>query len=133
MSKTLKKWNGRASGHKRGTFYVAAYTQKQAAELISRAAGYRDGDMRGALGEIQSYYSPVWGNPMDGIEPTEPCVYHSERHEKPVRVYPTDAMYVARCKAFFQSAPFATKVYVAMQTGVGLDFIKEHWSEISNS
>jgi len=71
MSKTLKKWNGRASGHKRGTFYVAAYTQKQAAELISRAAGYRDGDMRCALGEIQSYYSPVWGNPMDGIEPTD--------------------------------------------------------------
>lgn len=71
--KTLKKWNGR--GHRELTrhhIYVAAYSQKQAAELVGKACGFS-----GTIGitEIREYYSPCWGIPMKGIEPTDPCVY----------------------------------------------------------
>lgn len=84
MAKQLKKWNGRAQGNLRGHFYVAAYSQKQAAELISKAGGSHG---RVTLTEIRDYYSPSgWGTPMNGIEPTEPCVYHSPQHEKPKRI-----------------------------------------------
>lgn len=58
-SKVLKKWNGRAAGRLKGRFYVAAYSQKQAAELISKAAGFKGGDMPGALREIQKYYFSI--------------------------------------------------------------------------
>jgi hypothetical protein len=80
--KPLKKWNGRAQGNRRGSFYVAAYSQKQAAELIGKAGGYNNS----SVNEIRKYYSQCWGNPMDGIEPTEPCVYYAEHWEKPKRI-----------------------------------------------
>lgn len=70
--KILKKWNGRDGKGKGGKFYIAAYTQTQAAELYAKAVGFS----RGALGEIMNYYSNCWGNAMNEINPTEPCVYH---------------------------------------------------------
>lgn len=89
MAKQLKIWNGRGYGQKynRHHVYVAAYSVKQAAELIGQALGlYR------SIGshEINNYYSKgCWGNNMDGITATEPCVYVSQRvgsDEKPIRL-----------------------------------------------
>ena len=92
MAKQLKKWNGRAHGskYKRGYVYVAAYSQKQAAELVSKACfGEEHPDLVSAT-EIRTYYnSGAWGNAMNGIEPTEPCVYIQKEHfsgEKPIRI-----------------------------------------------
>lgn len=83
-NKVLQIWNGRAQGVKRGTFYVAAYTQKEAAELIAKAGGQIG---RASVNEIREYYSKgLWGTPMDGITPTEPCVYWQEMYEKPKRI-----------------------------------------------
>jgi hypothetical protein len=84
MAKKLKIWNGRGAGKKyqRGHIYVAAYSQKHAAELINEACNAWI-----TPHEISKYYSPCWGTKMDGIEPTEPCVYASEdSHSKPIRI-----------------------------------------------
>lgn len=74
MAKTLKKWNGRSHGHlHRGYHYnVVAYSQKQAAELVSKACGYPIG-----TSEIRVYYSPCWGTKMEEQvpNPTTPCLY----------------------------------------------------------
>lgn len=78
MARTLKKWNGRCrlSGNsKQGSANIAAYSQKQAAELLAKASGCTNG----SLTEIIKYFSPCWGNSMNGIEPTEPCLYYEER------------------------------------------------------
>lgn len=82
MTKTLKIWNGRGHGkYKNGTFYVAAYSAKQAIELVGNASGcHISGN------EIKKYYSEnCWGNAMDGIIPTEPCVYIVEHENSPDR------------------------------------------------
>jgi hypothetical protein len=74
--KELKIWNGRGHGKKfdRGHIYVAAYSMKQAAELISKAC-----QAHVTVSEINVYFSKgAWGDPMNGIIPTEPCVYASE-------------------------------------------------------
>jgi hypothetical protein len=84
--KVLKIWNGRGHGKfQKGHIYVAAYSQKQAAELVGTACGL--GYPLG-VSEIRNYYSfDCWGNDMQGIVPTEPCVYASEKHfGKPFRV-----------------------------------------------
>jgi hypothetical protein len=92
MAKQLKIWNGRGHGRKysRGHVYVAAYTQKQAAELVSKACFGEEYPDLVSVNEIRTYYSSgSWGNPMNGIEPTEPCVYIQETsfsNEKPVRI-----------------------------------------------
>jgi hypothetical protein len=92
MVKQLKIWNGRAHGskYKRGHVYVAAYSQKQAAELVSKACFGEEYPDIVSVHEIKTYYSPgAWGNSMNGIEPTEPCVYIQEVQfsgEKPVRI-----------------------------------------------
>ena len=81
MAKKLKIWNGRGHGrtYGRGHIYVAAYSQKQAAELVSRACYGDDRPNNVSINEIKVYYSPnAWGNSMNGIEPTEPCVYASK-------------------------------------------------------
>jgi hypothetical protein len=75
MSKQLKIWNGRGHGkYDKYHIYVAAFTQKQAAELVSSACfGCND---RISVSELRNYYfEGSWGNPMDGIVATEPCVY----------------------------------------------------------
>ena len=68
----LQKWNGRGHHNLESKhIYVAAYSQKQAAELVGKACGL---DTVG-VHEIRVYYSNCWGTPMEGIEPTEPCVW----------------------------------------------------------
>ena len=91
-TRSLKIWNGRVHGRKydRHHAYVAAYSMKQAAELLSLAffgSGYKT---LISTSEISKYYSKgAWGNKMNGIEPIEPCVYlcdERERGTKPFRV-----------------------------------------------
>jgi hypothetical protein len=83
MAKKLKIWNGRGHGRKygRGHIYVAAYSQKQAAELVSKACYGEEHSDNVSVNEIRVYYSAgSWGNTMNGITPTEPCVYATEQH-----------------------------------------------------
>lgn len=76
-NRELKKWNGRGHGqYERKSICVAAYSIKQAAELVSLAC-YGRTDMIGSS-EIKVYYSGCWGNPMEGITPDRPCVYVGE-------------------------------------------------------
>ena len=77
--KKLKIWNGHGHGKfQNGHFYVAAYSQRQAAELVGKAAGYISSI---GIREIREYYSAnCWGNVMEGITPTEPCVYATTSH-----------------------------------------------------
>jgi len=85
MAKTLKIWNGRGHGkYINSHFYVAAYTNKEACELIAKASGY-DGSI--GANELRNYYSKnCWGTNMDGIPPVEPCVYVKIRNEPVIRV-----------------------------------------------
>ena len=74
MAKKLKIWNGRGQGHpyEGHHVFVAAYSQKQAAELVGQVFGHSTV----GVGEIANYFSAgCWGRTMDGIIPTEPCVY----------------------------------------------------------
>lgn len=86
MKKQLKIWNGRGHGkYQNGRIYVAAYSQKQAAELVGTACGF---NYPIGISEIRNYYSfDCWGTDMQGIVPVEPCVYASERYGgKPLKV-----------------------------------------------
>ena len=63
--------------------YVAAYSRADAERVIEEYAGHRP-----TRSELRDYWSPCWGNPMDGIEPERGLWLtfdHSER--TPVRVY----------------------------------------------
>ncbi|MBE3139173.1 MAG: hypothetical protein IMZ53_01165 [Thermoplasmata archaeon] len=84
--KHLKLWNGAGHGLlERKHVYIAAYTVKQAAELLAKA---NKSTNRGYENAIKYYYAKgCWGNPMNGITPTEPCVYIQEDYScKSVRV-----------------------------------------------
>lgn len=77
QQKKLRFWNGRTQGNnfpKGCSLNVAAFTKKQACELIGKAA-----DLSGPISgiELNNYYSECWGNDMKGLEATttEPCVY----------------------------------------------------------
>lgn len=79
MVKKLKLWNGRGLGRlDRQHINVAAYSQKQAAELVSTASG-----INATVGEIKNYFAPCWGNPMDGIIPTVPCLWVEIKNGEP--------------------------------------------------
>lgn len=73
MAKKIKIWNGRGHGkYLNGCFYIAAYSVKQAVELVNKALGHS----AITASEINAYYHKnSWGNSMDGIEPIEPAVY----------------------------------------------------------
>lgn len=43
----------------------------------------------------------------------------------------TKQIQLNKCKAFFQIAPYATKLYMAMKTKIDLDFISKNWEEIT--
>lgn len=78
----LKKWNGRAPGGSRGSVYVAAYTALQAREILMLVfKTYL------STNEIREYFSPCWGDPMKGVEPTEPSVYYSKNYETPQLIF----------------------------------------------
>lgn len=86
MPRTLKIWNGRGHGkYDQKHIYVAAYSAKQACELIGKACEL---GRAMSINEINVYYSKCWGNAMDGIIPTEPCVYVGDSliSEKPKRI-----------------------------------------------
>lgn len=81
----LKLWNGRGHGkYQKKHINVAAYSKKQAAEIVGIAC-----EARVSTTEITEYYGDCWGNDMQNITPTEPCVYIKEKFSKsePVRVY----------------------------------------------
>ena len=79
--KTLKVWNGKGFGKYDQYFiYVAAYTKKQALELINKACFNRL-DMV-SYKYFTDYYANCWGNAMNGIIPTEPCLYVEKNHFK---------------------------------------------------
>jgi hypothetical protein len=88
MAKTLKIWNGRGHGdYDRGHFYVAAFTKKQACELLGKAAGWTSSPI--PMSELNNYYAQgAWGNTMDGIPPTEPCVYATKdfHDDNPIKI-----------------------------------------------
>lgn len=84
MNKKLKFWNGRGHGKtygRGGSFYVAAYSVKEAVEIINSFE-----NIHVSANEINHYYSKCWGNPMDGINPTEPCLYAQKRYETPILI-----------------------------------------------
>jgi len=75
MSKTLKVWNGRGyacakyddprwKGNYHAHANVCAYSRADAAKVIEE---YLGGKARGLDREIKNYWSPVWGNSMNGI------------------------------------------------------------------
>jgi hypothetical protein len=79
MAKKLKLWNGRGHGkYDRGHISVAAYSQKQAAELVSIACFGVEHSNMVSVNEIRKYYNNRWGDGMSNIEPSEPCVYVEE-------------------------------------------------------
>lgn len=82
--KILKLWNGRGCGKYEGQhFYIAAYSTKQATEILSKAS-----ETKVSAHEINVYYSKgCWGNTMNGIIATEPCVYVSKEDKKPIKIY----------------------------------------------
>jgi hypothetical protein len=84
--KKLKIWNGRGHGkYQNCHYYVAAYSVKEASELIGKASGY---SRPVGESEIRIYYAKgCWGDSMKGITPTEPCVYVSITYnDKPIRI-----------------------------------------------
>jgi hypothetical protein len=85
LKKKLKLFNGRGHGkHTGSSFFVAAYSIKQAAELVSLAAhGHTD---MASVYEINAYYSNSgWGNVIKETgEPLGPCLYVKD-HVKPAR------------------------------------------------
>ena len=73
--KKLKIWNGRTNNCK-GHLYVAAFSQKDACDLVNEAyrkeKGYVDrSDIAPySLNEVRNYWHPnCWGTAMDGITP----------------------------------------------------------------
>ena len=83
MAKELKKWNGRGHGkYNKYHINVAAYSQKQAAELVGQVC-----TMHIPISEIREYYSPCWGNSMDNITASIPGVWVELRHSgNPTRI-----------------------------------------------
>jgi len=86
----LRLFNGRGHGRKydRHHIYVAARSMAEAARLVSMACFDGREDFV-SVHEIKEYYNKdAWGRTMNGIEPTEPCVYISGNlyNDKPIRV-----------------------------------------------
>ena len=83
MAKKLKKWNGTAIYNRKQVHVnIAAYSQKQAREILSSAGGF--GYVQSNL--ISDYFSDCWGNSMDGIEPTEPSIWVEITRDQPTRL-----------------------------------------------
>lgn len=83
--KTLKLYNGQihTGKYKRCDVYVAAYSNKQASEIISNAL-----DQYITPHDIKKYYNiGSWGNKMNNIIPIEPCVYVIHNKEQ-ILIYP---------------------------------------------
>lgn len=73
-SKKLKLWCGRSSRREYRSLYVAAYSQKQAREIIETTLTTYLGS-----NEISEYFSPMWGTAItQAIRPTKPCLFAEE-------------------------------------------------------
>ena len=85
MAKKLKIWNGSGCGSEyiNGHLYVAAYSQKQAVEVINQACSSNV-----TISHFKNYFSEgSWGNDMNHIIPTEPCVYAAKHfRDKPTKI-----------------------------------------------
>jgi hypothetical protein len=82
--KVLKIWNGRSPKPQyKGNVYIAAYSRAAAHRLLEKAFKVYIGP-----NEIKNYFSEnAWGNYMNGITPTEPCVYVQETNTStPIRL-----------------------------------------------
>lgn len=87
MTKKLKKWNGPGpcSGiYNKWRINVAAYSQKQAVELIDTYVP----NSFASITEIREYFSPCWGNDMEGISPIDPSLYVCSPNGELVRLFP---------------------------------------------
>lgn len=82
MARKLKIWNGRGHGvYNNYHISIAAYTQKQALEMLASVCkSYISPN------EIRTYWCDCWGNDMNGIEPTEPCLYAGNRIDAVKRI-----------------------------------------------
>jgi hypothetical protein len=81
----LKLWNAPWYPFQGQTLNVAAYSQKDALALLHELFPRRHFV---TLGEIQKFWSPCWGNSMQGITPERGAWLERERFAKPVRVMP---------------------------------------------
>lgn len=91
----LKFWNGRGYCCKRADdprweklrhnaaphAYVAAYSRADAARVIAGYTGRTPPDS-----ELREYWSPAWGNAMQGIKPVRGLWLQFDHTKKPVRV-----------------------------------------------
>ena len=71
--KKLKVWNGGGiySGPYRNYgVNVAAHSQKEAVDMLNNLIGGHY-----TISYFRDFFSNCWGNHMDGIVPSEPCVY----------------------------------------------------------
>lgn len=77
----LKKYNGGqiyTNKFNRCHFYVLATSMKHCAELIAQAT---ESSMQ--VSTIRDYWNKdAWGNAMQGINETEPCVYYTEANDR---------------------------------------------------
>lgn len=63
--------------------YVAAYSREDARRVIAEYCGQMP-----SAGELKNFFSPHWGNPMEGAEPVRGLWLQFERFGKPVQVWP---------------------------------------------
>ena len=76
MAKKLKVWNGGGiyyGEYKNWHVNVCATSRKEAVEIMNKylSCNY-------TASYMGTHFSDCWGNDMDGIEPTEPCLYVCE-------------------------------------------------------
>jgi len=77
--KPVKVWNGRGDYRELdGHLYVGARTKKEACSLVTRA-GYFP---KLSMNEFTTYWSPCWGNPMEGITPEVGVWFTSKAEER---------------------------------------------------
>jgi hypothetical protein len=83
-TKTIKIWNGTDFNNRGGRIYIAAYTLKQAIEMVNKAFGKNE--RSGYTYAIAKRYwvENCWGNPMNGILPAV-GVWHQEKNDLPVK------------------------------------------------
>lgn len=44
----------------------------------------------------------------------------------------TKQIQINKAKAIYQARPFVTRVYVALKTGIDIEFLKRNWEEITS-
>ena len=96
--KKLNLYNGHWSigKYKHHHLYIAAHSDKHAAELVSMALYGIDNKDCVRVHTIKTYfYKGCWGNPMKDIEATKPCVYAISEipNQKEIKlIYHTDIL-----------------------------------------